>query len=174
MSYNIFNHAHLPLKTALISGCITLTGSEHEVPSSEKCIRKIEEVLRVFYEQVKFETAQILPFIFEYEPSIWNTYTTEHHKGNNLACNLESLMLACDKAKDEKEKLALFKVLKEAYNTFVLFNFHHMDDEEPVLNEILWRYYPDSFMKEITEGINFHSSLKYEPQREELEMAEAA
>lgn len=154
MSYNIFNQAHLPLKLALISGCTTLSQNTlPDVSSASTGIIKIEEVLRIFKAQVKYEASYILPLIFEYEPSIWAMYTSEHHKANNLARNLEHLVAAFHKSTNTSGKLELMEQVSKSYNEFVLVNFHHMDDEEPVLNEILWRYYSNSFIKQMASGV---------------------
>lgn len=71
MRYNIFNQAHRPLKLALISTCISLSrNGDWDLSSAVESVRKAEEALEVFNEQVRYETSCILPFIFEYEPSV--------------------------------------------------------------------------------------------------------
>lgn len=93
MRYNIFNQVHRTLKEALLSTCISLSrNGDWNISYASEAIRKAEEVLQICDEQVKYEAMNILPFIFEYEPAVWNMYTSEHHKVMNLSRNLENLV----------------------------------------------------------------------------------
>src|SRR5919107_5897255 len=93
MRYNIFNQVHRPLKLALISTCISLSrNGDWNLLAATEAIRKVEEVLQLFKEQVQNESLHIFPFIFEYEPSVWAMYSSEHHKGMNLVHQLETLV----------------------------------------------------------------------------------
>jgi hypothetical protein len=153
MSYNIFNQAHLPLKLALISGCTFLDKNNNsDTTSASKSVTKIGEILQIFKNQIQHETLKILPLIFEYEPSIWAMYTSAHHKANNLCHHLEMLVQDFKQAVDTEEVFELTDMARKIYNEFVLYNFHHMDDEEPVLNEILWRYYKDDVIVQIADN----------------------
>jgi hemerythrin-like domain-containing protein len=110
--------------------------------------------LNLFKEQVKNETSYLLPLVFEYEPSIWDVYTRGHQKAANLARNLESDIQSYKKSKEADDKSAAIELIKKAYQEFMQFNFIHMDDEEEVLNEILWRYYKDDYIQQLEEQIN--------------------
>jgi len=149
MSYNIFNQVHLPLKLALLSGCTAL--SENNFPdfsSAAKAVSKVEQALATFHHQQKFETENLLPLIFEYEPSIWVMCISEHHKVNNLARDVENITRTYKRSEITSEKQELMARLVLSFNDFVLYNFNHMDNEEPILNEILWRYYDDKFIQQ--------------------------
>ncbi len=150
MRYNIFNKAHLPLKTALINGCLSISKiTNGESFSAAEALQKVNEALQVFEEQVMYEALHILPYIFEYEPSVWNNYTSDHNKATRFANNLKDLVKLCCRLQKQEDKLRIMRRISESYNEFMLFNFNHFDDEEAVLNEILWRYYPDSVLIEI-------------------------
>jgi len=161
MRHNIFYTAHRPLKLALISTCISLDQQHaNENTNSADVIKKISEVLYIFKEQIRNESTYILPIIFDYEPSIWNMYTAQHHKGMNQLRDLEDLISAFKKAEDE-QKAAMISLISGAYNEFMLFNFHHMDDEEEVINEILWRYYKDTYLLEVEAAFKtLHPAVK--------------
>ena len=175
MRYNIFNQAHRPLKLALLSTCISLSrNGDWDLSSALESIRKVEEALRVFNEQVKSEASCILPFIFEYEPSVWSMYTSEHHKAMNLCYNLKSLVHSFYKLKDADDKLTVMGLVSESFNEFVLFNYNHMNDEEAVLNEILWRYYNDSVIRQIDNEMSVLPGSIKPYQTEGLQIATAA
>lgn len=175
MRYNIFNKAHLPLKTAMLSGCISISESIEGKISASGALQKVEEVLDIFNEQVTYEALYVLPLIFEYEPSIWNNYTSEHNKATKLITNLKELVQLYYKQKKKADKLKILTLLGQSYNECMLFNFNHMDDEEAVLNEILWRYYPDSILIQIEENMDILPHLvKQTVERTGFQIATAA
>ena len=176
MRYNIFNQAHRPLKLALLSTCISLSkDGEWDLSTAAETIKKVEEALQVFNEQVKYESLHILPFIFDYEPSVWIMYTSEHHKAMNLSYNLENLIRSFHELKDTEGRLTLMESISKSFNEFVLNNYNHMDDEEAVLNEILWRYYNDAFIRQIENEIYVQPGLvKQHKKTERLQISIAA
>ena len=73
-----------------------------------------------------------------------------------------------------ENKLAVMELISESFTEFVLLNYNHMDDEEAVLNEILWRYYNDTSIKQIeSERISLPGS-KGQRRKKEMQMANAA
>ncbi|WP_020601312.1 hypothetical protein [Segetibacter koreensis] len=175
MRYNIFNQVHRPLKECLLSTCIYLSrNGDWNIATAVEAIYKVEEVLELCDEQVKYETVNILPFIFEYEPSVWNSYTSEHHKIANLSLSLESLIKSFYKMQGAENKLAVMELISENFNEFMLLNYNHMDDEEAVLNEILWRYYNDVFIKQIESEMIAKPGTKGQRRKKGMQMANAA
>ena len=175
MRYNIFNRAHLPLKTALISGCVSLTDALNGALTTTESVKPVEEVLRVYKEQISYERLHILPFIFEYEPAISISYSTEHDKASRLSDRMNGLVQSYRKEENKNEKSKILALISECYNDFMLFNFNHMDDEEAVLNEILWRYYQDKVLMQIEEKMDILPHLVEQgQQRTRLQFAKAA
>ncbi len=112
---------------------------------------------------------------FEYEPSVWITYTGEHHKAMNLSHNLENLIHSFYELKDAADRLTLMELISRSFNEFLLYNYNHMDDEEAVLNEILWRYYNDALITQIENEMYVQRDLvKQHKKIEELQIATAA
>ena len=174
MRYNIFNKAHLPLKRSLLNACISFDKYKEEEISSGEVLQKAEEVLYIFNEQLTYESLHILPLIFEYEPSIWNNYTSEHNKAARIAKNLKELAKELQRQKRVEDKLKILELIIERFNEFILFNFNHMDDEEAVLNEILWRYYKDPVLVQIEERMDILPHLLKSSKRTEFQIASAA
>lgn len=176
MRYNIFNKAHLPLKTALITSCLSINKIINDSTiSAIATLREVEEVLNIFTEQVAYESSHILPFVFDYEPSVWNNYVNEHNKAANEVIKLRLLIQSYSKQKKADDKINFLSLISESYNDFMLSNFNHMHDEEAVLNEILWRYYPDNVLKQIEEKMEIIPHLvKQTEHRAGFQMANAA
>lgn len=166
MRYNIFNTAHLPVKTALVTACISVTKTlDDPCRYTEEALQKAGEVLHICDEQITYESLHILPYVFEYEPFIWSNYTSEHDTASMLSEHLKGLVQSYHKQQKAADKTQIMSMIRESYNEFILFNFNHMDDEEPVLNEILWRYYPDAVLVRIEEKMDMLPHLAKQRQQ---------
>lgn len=154
MRYNIYNQVHRPLKLAMLETSIELTKDGLSTTESRaKLVQNVSNVLSLFNQLVRYEYTYILPLVFDFEPSVWNTYTTEHQAAMNLGRKLEDQLSSLKRKRDEAAKASLLAAIRETYQTFMVFNLHHMSDEEEVLNEILWRYYSDNVLVEIEHGM---------------------
>ncbi|HEX8277697.1 MAG TPA: hypothetical protein VF540_03350 [Segetibacter sp.] len=176
MSYNIFNAVHRPLKLALLTTCINMSKkNRYSIPEAEKSLSKVTEVLRIFKEQIELENDVILPLIFEYEPSVCNNYLSQHYEQMEQLQKLESLIHSFGRVKDEIAQFELMILINEAFNKFLLSNYHHMDDEEEILNNILWQYYSDDFLAGLLHRDQYKSAYQgYQPEGAILHSATAA
>jgi hypothetical protein len=176
MRYNIFNKAHLPLKRALIESCVLLDKLRNqERISASEVLKKVDEVLYLYSEQITYEALHILPFVFEYEPSVCSNYTVEHNSISILAGNLKPLLQSYFQQQKREDQLKVMGLISESYNEFLLANFNHMDDEEAVLNEILWRYYSDEVLTQIEETMDILPHLvRSKKQKKGFSIATAA
>jgi hypothetical protein len=114
-------------------------------------------VLGIFEEQIEFENCVVLPLIFEYEPSVCNHYLHQHDEQTEQLQKLRSLILSFSTTSDEVEQFEILMLIGENFNKFLLSNYHHMDDEEEVFNNILWQYYNDDFLATVQRGREFKS-----------------
>jgi hypothetical protein len=122
-----------------------------------------------------FEGLHILPLVFEYEPSVWNNYISEHNRISGICNNLESLIQSYYKQPKAKDKLDTVASISKSYNEFMMANFNHMNDEEAVLNEILWRYYRDQVLSQLEEKMDtLPDFIKPQPYQRKLRIATAA
>jgi hypothetical protein len=152
MRHNIFNEGYKQLKVSLVNTCIALSNNENTTAAvSKEIIEKVTESLRLTKEQVVFEAANILPLIFEYEPSVWDLFTREHHKVMNLHTQLEQMVKTFSYCTNELIQVDLIAAIGEAFNHFIMIQYNHMDDEEAILNEILWRHYSDETLKQVND-----------------------
>lgn len=174
MRHNIFNHIHHQFKVELLNTCLELDNQDKfDLKETSAAINKVVKVLRLYKDLVSYEASYLLPLIFEYEPSIWDCYTREHHKGMNQLREIEVLVKTFRASKRKEEKSTIVEFLRWAFNDFMIQNYNHMDDEEEVLNEILWRYYPDKTILEAQDKMVF-SPAAYEVELEIFETAVAA
>ncbi|GEO10810.1 hypothetical protein [Segetibacter aerophilus] len=176
MRYNIFNKAHFPLKTSLLSACVSIDKiATHGVTFAADAVEKVKNVLQAYNETIVFEGLHIFPLVFEYEPSVWNNYASEHNRMTRLANYLKSLIQSYYHQSKAKDKLDLIASISKSYNEFMMANFDHMNDEEAVLNEILWRYYRDQVLSQLEEKMHTLPDLiKTQSYERKLQIATAA
>jgi hypothetical protein len=157
MRYKMYNEVHRPLKLAMLQTSIEITAAT--TGNAEHHIKKIEEVIALFKELLQYEHSYLLPLVFEFEPAIWNMYTTEHQAAMNVCRKLEDAIVTFNHRTDEEKNQNSVRKVFESYDAFMTFNLHHMSDEEEVLNEILWRYYSDNVLVEIEHAMHILPQL---------------
>ena len=147
MRYNIFNLVHMPLRLALLNASVHLQ-QEENLPE-HVIVQKVQEVTNLLKCQLQNEEQFILPIIFEYEAGVWDMYTRQHHKAKNVIREIEALIEEFHQADREEEQWMITSSIQDRFHYLVLATYHHMDDEEEVLNEILWRYHNDAFLLQL-------------------------
>lgn len=172
MRYNIFYDVHTPLRTMLLKTCISLS-NYHSFAGMEPVVtQKIEDVIQAFEEQVKLEETYILPLVFEYEPSVADIYVRQHRLQAIQLRELKKLLVSF-KDEDLLDELD-YRQIVSAFNDFIITNYDHMDDEEPVLNQFLWMYYNDQFLKGIQQKMVLKIPMVHQPKHELMITATAA
>lgn len=163
MAFNIFNEVHKPLKLSLLTTCIRLTKNNNfNMDEAIINVHEIEEVLSTFNKLIAFENLTILPLIFEWEPSIWNYCLQQHAKQRESLQKLQTLLHLFNQTKNEIEKFTVLISISEAFNIFLLDIYNHMDDEEEILNKVLWQFYDDRYLKNLLQNLNLQvSSFHY-------------
>jgi hypothetical protein len=69
-------------------------------------------------------------------------------------CNRVSILLRIfNSCTAEQEQLVAAGAIRSAFIEFMIFNLQHMAKEETKLNELLWKYYTDDELKNITQQI---------------------
>ena len=150
MRYNIFSEIHQPVKLALLSTCITLSKkNEWNFKKAEKSIRQVADVVNTFYTQLQIEEQHLLPLVFVYEPSVWDVFARQHRQLVAMADKLQQLIYSTKQTEDVIEKFTAMIEIDSIYNEFIMANYNHMDEEEEILNEILWQYYSDETLQSI-------------------------
>lgn len=152
--YNIFYQVHKGLRALLFeTGSFLLrtdfTNNEQFVSANEK----INEVQHLFDKHAHTEDHFILPAIEIYEPSVVDAFENEHKEDLALSERLKSIINALGDAENEYDRAELGKALNVLFFEFTAFNLAHMAKEETILNKLLWRYYKDEELKEITRQI---------------------
>ncbi|HEX8357728.1 MAG TPA: hypothetical protein VF610_09960 [Segetibacter sp.] len=150
MSYNIFNTVHRPLKLALLTTCLHLSNKKRfHLKEAVNSTYKINEVLHIFKEQIEYENDVILPLVFEYEPAIANQYLEQHNEQMDQMHELQRRLKSFGDTESELQQFETLTAVSKVFDAFLLSNYHHMDDEEETLNQVLSCYYSKSFLMEL-------------------------
>lgn len=119
----------------------------------EKTARLLNEVLDLFDKHAATEDHWILPAIAQYEPSVTSLFAEEHVKDHELGEKLRSIIKGLQEAGSLKDQETWGAVLRPVFIEFMTFNLEHMAKEEDVLNRLLWRYFSDEELRDITQKI---------------------
>ena len=155
--YNIFYQIHKALRAILYDTASQLQQTDF---SNEKegnaAAGQVELVMVLFDKHADTEDGFILPAIEKYEPSVSTLFAEEHVEDHALSARMRDLLSGYQAAVDEEQRSLLGQGITIAFTEFLVFNLEHMAKEESVLNELLWRYYSDGELMQLTQRIVAH------------------
>lgn len=149
--YNSFNIIHKGLRAALFDTALRLQTTDFTLEdAAEEAVNRVKTIVMLFQGHAQKEDDYILPMISEYEPSVAAGFNGEHEEDEKLGLELEHAAERVLNASSATESRTSGRELTEAFIRFLVFNLTHMAKEENIINKILWRYYSDDQIKEIT------------------------
>jgi hemerythrin-like domain-containing protein len=152
--YNIFFPVHKGLRALLYETALQLQQTNFtDTEEAGDTVGQVKTVVSLFESHAHKEDSFVFPAIASYEPSVVATFEQEHEEDNALGENLERWITAFDYAQAPSAKQTIGEELTKAYIQFMVFNLRHMAKEEKVINPLLWRYYSDAELHQLTERI---------------------
>jgi hypothetical protein len=152
--YNIFNQVHKGLRTALYETAASLQQTDFLNPQDvARTFEKIEEVIDLFHHHAHTEDHIVLPVLLQYEPSVVLAFEDEHVKDHALAQRLKELMFVYNHSVEDETRIQTGRTLNIAFVEMVIYNLGHMAREEDIVNKLLWRYFTDIELKQLTQKI---------------------
>lgn len=152
--YNIFNQIHKGLRTMLYDTALSL---QHTVftntDNANETLDKLEQAIRIFHSHAEHEDGFVLPAVEKHVPSLVTEFESEHEKDELLSISLRNLMTTYNLAVDDEARTAAGYSITMAFNEFIAFNLYHMNKEEDKINKVLWKYYTDAELLNITGAI---------------------
>lgn len=115
--------------------------------------QRINEVTYLFNRHAYTEDHLVLPAIETYEPSVADAFEGEHKEDEQLLLRLKNVITALKDADNEFDRTELGKSINILFAEFCAFNLRHMAKEETLLNKLLWRYYSDDELLQLTKTI---------------------
>jgi hemerythrin-like domain-containing protein len=160
--YNIFFPVHKGLRTMLYETAIQLQQTSFaDADEAADTIEQVKTVVDLFESHAHKEDNYVFPAIAAWEPSVVAAFEQEHAEDHELGESLQKWLTAFEYALAPSAKQTIGEELTKAYIQFMVFNLRHMAKEEQTISPILWRYYTDSELHDITLKI-----MKAVPQQE--------
>jgi len=166
LRFNPFNQIHKGLRALLYHTSLQLQQCDfiNEVQTRE-ALAQVNEVIELFEEHAEVEDGKLFPLIQGYAPEIVADFEQQHDTDHELAVSLQNALQDVKKAETYKEKLKAGHALCLAFQEFTAFNIKHMNAEEIVVNDVLWRFYSDEELiqrqKEIASQVDPRLNNRY-------------
>jgi hemerythrin-like domain-containing protein len=152
--YNIFYQVHKGLREMLYQAASRLQQTDFNyAEEASLVVTELREILDLFDKHADTEDNYILPLAEAYEPSVVNLFAEEHVQDHLLSSRIRRLLNSFNQPLATGSTAERDNALRVAFVEFMVFNLCHMAKEETVLNNILWRYYTDDQLKEVTQKI---------------------
>ena len=141
--FNVFNQVHKGLRALLYDTALKIQQTDFtDMLQGSLTIKAVEDVVFLFEDHAHNEDSFILPAVGKFDSNIITVFENEHAEDERLSKILLAASAAWQ-ASDEDGRYDIGQIIFYQFNAFVAFNLYHMNKEETVLNEALWKYYSD-------------------------------
>ena len=152
--YNIFNLIHKALRSLLYETATLIQQKDfNNRDEAIVVINRLEKVLYYFDKHAEHEDNFILPAIERYAKDLVDAFENEHVVDHALAQSLRMAIDSWKQTEDAVEMIELGRSIFYDFNAFIAFNLTHMNKEEDLLNAVLWKYYTDLELMQITQAL---------------------
>ena len=149
--YNIFNQIHKGLRSLLYETALLIQRTDFlNKEESKIALDRVKEVVELFEKHAHTEDTYVLPALTEYEPAVVNVFEEEHVADHKLSQRLKDLVFVYTHSEMDETRVQTGFAISIAFTEFLVFNLNHMAKEEKVLNKLLWRYYSDEQLHQLT------------------------
>lgn len=149
--YNIYYQVHKGLREMLYHTASLLQQTDFtNQEEAAGTIEQLKELIFLFDKHAHTEDHFILPAIVKHKPSAATLFEEEHVQDQELGNRMSILLHIFNSCTVEQEQLVAAGAIRSAFIEFMIFNLQHMAKEEIKLNELLWKYYTDEELKNIT------------------------
>lgn len=152
--YNIFYQIHKGLRALMYETLIKLQQTDFaDAADAEATLVQVEAMVSLFDQHAHTEDHFVLPAIARFEPAMVEAFEGEHEEDHALGQKISGAIMALRLALAQDARTKLGETLTQAVLEFTHFNLVHMQKEETMLNNLLWRYYDDAALHAITMDI---------------------
>lgn len=152
--FNSFNMIHKALRALLYDTALTIQQTYFgDGQEAKDALRQIDTVVSLFEQHARHEDSFVLPLVAAYEPALVDEFEKEHVEDHFIGEQLHHLVSIFKAAGSEEERVVAGSGLAKAFMDFMIFNLRHMAKEESLLNPVLWTYYSDEQLLEMSARI---------------------
>lgn len=148
--FNTFYLIHKALRAMMYDCAVSIQQTDFTNQAEmNTTAEKIKNVIDNFDDHANHEDNFVMPMILKYKPEIVaefeKEHVTDHRLGKEISGVIDDLISA---ANDDERKSNGLKLLY-LFNDFMGFNLYHMNKEEDILNNLLWKHYTDEEIHEM-------------------------
>ena len=125
----------------------------NDVQASSQLIQQIEMVIDFYEAHAYHENTIVMPAIMAYNPELVRKFEAEHEEDHALGEKLLTAVRKWKNAGTDDERFDAGQAILYAFNDFSAFNIAHMNKEELILNQELWKYLSDESIMAFTPKI---------------------
>lgn len=142
--YNTFYRIHKGLRAMLYETALKIQQTDMADPEAgAPVIGAVNEVLLMFGTHADSEDRFYNIPLENIDSSVATLFEKEHVEDHRLAAQLEQLVHDWSEAATRETRQEIGKELFYSFNEFIAFNLYHMNKEEKLLNQVLWKHYDD-------------------------------
>jgi hypothetical protein len=142
--FNPFGQIHKGLRALLYHTALSLQHTDFTSDDeTSDAVTKVKEVIHLFESHAHIEDTRVFPLLKETAPHLVTEFEQQHLRDHELGQQLEQALEAVQTASPGTEKIKAGFQLQIAFTEFTAFNLSHMNQEETIIKEALWKNYTD-------------------------------
>jgi hypothetical protein len=142
--FNAFLLIHKGLRALLYDVSLSIQHTDFanatEFPHS---LERLEHTVDLFDAHAGHEDKHLFCLLESCNPQLQEEMEEEHVTDHALSAELKALIAAYRNATEAAGKGALGNKIHYTFNDFIAFNLTHLNKEETIVNESLWKHYSD-------------------------------
>ena len=116
-------------------------------------IAKVKEVIYLFGGHADLEDSMVFPLLNESAPQLVAEFEQQHVRDHELSQELEQALEGLRTTQPAIEKIKAGLRLQWVFAEFTAFNLSHMNQEETIVKEELWKHFSDQELLAVTHRI---------------------
>jgi hypothetical protein len=142
--FNPFGQIHKGLRALLYHTALSLQHTDFTSDDeTNDAVTKVKEVIHLFESHAHIEDTRVFPLLNETAPHLVTEFEQQHVRDHELGQQLEQALEAVQAAHPGIGKIKAGFLLQIAFTEFTAFNLSHMNQEETIVKEALWKHFTD-------------------------------
>ncbi|UFH56378.1 hemerythrin domain-containing protein [Spirosoma sp. KNUC1025] len=151
--YNVFNQIHKGLRGMLYDTALRLQQTDFSESETSEALESLRQVLLFFDDHADHEDHFILPHIRRHDASLIDELEKDHVIDHRLTHTLFDRIQEWKTTNSGNQREAIGQQILLAFNEFIAFNLYHMNKEETILIDLLWKHYTDAEIRQMEHQI---------------------
>lgn len=152
--YNPFYQIHQGLRAMLYHCSLQVQHTNFmDDTAAAETISSLKELIWLFEGHAHTEDSKVFSLIQSKAPEVIEDFEKQHDKDHMLAAHLQGCIEQYEVAVKSSDKIFAGRQLQFSLAEFTAFNLCHMNMEEVIIRDLLWKYYSDEQLHAVTMDI---------------------